>query len=71
MPERDLPPNAIVTYCDRCDRNTVHEVSLELESTTDGADVTAENAKFAKSPARRTVCCVCGARAHRERCAYE
>ncbi len=52
MRQDDLSQNEIVAWCDDCDRETVHGVTLALESTTDGTKVTSQNLKFAKSPGR-------------------
>ncbi|WP_129116367.1 DUF7835 family putative zinc beta-ribbon protein [Halegenticoccus tardaugens] len=70
MHQRDLNQNEIVAYCDHCRCDTVHEVSLRLESTTEETEVTSQNLKFAKSPARQTMCTNCGTDNHHPRCAY-
>lgn len=42
--------------CERCDRETAHEVSIELRTESRKA----ENAEFSREPYRVATCRVCG-----------
>lgn len=50
--------NGITEYCDSCDLDTLHEVSVQLRTESRKE----ENAQFSREPYRVSECQRCGAR---------
>lgn len=63
---RDCELNEVVEPCDRCGRETVHEVAIVLADISsnggDGASSGGDGAKYAREPCRVSRCSDCGVR---------
>ncbi|WP_449405043.1 DUF7835 family putative zinc beta-ribbon protein [Halegenticoccus soli] len=71
MTQRDRDTNEVLRECEQCNKETVHNVSLRLDSTADESEVLSENTKYAKAPSREVTCTVCGTVTHEGRFQHE
>nr|WP_164974751.1 hypothetical protein [Halegenticoccus tardaugens] len=53
-----------MSYCSRCDRETIHRIELAVKERIERDEVTAENAKHGRRPARIVVCSICETESH-------
>ncbi|APW96573.1 hypothetical protein CHINAEXTREME_01765 [Halobiforma lacisalsi AJ5] len=58
MATTDNSFNGITEYCDECELETIHEVSVQIRTES----VKEENAQFSREPYRVSECQRCGAR---------
>jgi len=57
MATRSSGPDGVEEFCEDCERETPHDVRVELRTESSRA----ENAEFSREPYRVTTCRECGA----------